>query len=50
MWTIQRIAIRIRVDVVRKRRDPQHLERVLAVVGEGETVHTGGKDVLWRNP
>jgi hypothetical protein len=50
MWTIQHIAIRIRVDVARERSESQHLQRVLAIVGERETVHAGGKDVEWRNP
>ena len=50
MWTIQRIAIRIRVDVARQWSDSQHLQRVLAVIGNGETVHTGGKDVPRRDP
>ena len=50
MWTIQRIAKRICVDVARQRSHSQRLQRVLAVVGERETVHAGGKDVQWRNP
>lgn len=48
--TTQGVTIDIRVDLTRERSYAQHVQRVLAVVGELKAVHAGGEDMQLRNP